>query len=75
LGKITKNRNRSNPTTARNIINRRKEKFTINTGIIAMMGTIRDAKYRLLEDSAAKPPFSESGRSVENYVWSGRHRK
>jgi hypothetical protein len=26
-------------------------------------------------DSAAKPPFSESGRSFENCVWSGRHRK
>ena len=26
-------------------------------------------------DSAAKPPFSESGRSVENCVWRGRHRK
>jgi hypothetical protein len=38
---------------------------------------VSNMKKRILSriDSAAKPPFSESGRSVENCVWSGRHRK
>jgi hypothetical protein len=44
---MMKNRNRSKPTTARNMKSRTKEKFTTNAGIIAGMGTMRETRYRL----------------------------
>jgi len=46
---------------ARNIIKRRKEKFTANAGIIATMGMMRDAKYRLL---AQNMPSARLGKSI-----------
>jgi hypothetical protein len=44
---MTKNRNRRRPTTARKMINRTTEKFTINAGIIATMGTMSEVRYKL----------------------------
>jgi hypothetical protein len=43
-----KNRNRSRPTTPRKMSNNIREKFKNKAGIIARIGMIRDAIYRLL---------------------------
>lgn len=53
-------RNKNNPTTARNTTNREKEKFRIKAGIMATMGRILAAMYRLLWQNRPSPRSAKS---------------
>ncbi len=60
LGKITKKRNMSNPTTISRMVSTRNEKFKISAGIIAAIGMTRLAMYRLLGQNRPLPRFGKS---------------
>jgi hypothetical protein len=60
---MIKNRNRSRPTTPRNMSNNVIEKFRNNAGIIARMGMIRDAIYRLLAQNRPSARLEKFFRS------------
>jgi hypothetical protein len=60
LGKMTKKRNRSNPTRMRNRPSRRKEKFIKSAGIMAVIGANRATIYRWLLQNRPCPRFGKS---------------